>query len=238
MSRGAARLRLGNAQQWTFTVQRALPTSILLEVDYVGSKSTHFDRPAEYNLINVLAGQTQRPLPQWGDIEFIDTDASGTYEGADRKAREADVAGTDIPFTYTFSKTLFDSFAGNGANRLSNPFDARAEKGLAETDHAASRDQLRCSMSCPSFADSTAWPAHILGGWQANGVLTWRDRLADVPDSADRADRRRLPALQSASGPAGERQSPFGPADPAALVRYVGLQDRRRATMALQAAIS
>ena len=36
--------------------------------------------------------------------------------------------------TYTFSKTLFDSFAGNGANRLSNPFDAKAEKGLAETD--------------------------------------------------------------------------------------------------------
>src|SRR5260370_16157211 len=71
---------LANSQQWTLTVQRALPANILLEVDFVGSKSTHFDRPAEYNLINVLAGQTARPLPQWGAIEFINTDASGTYE--------------------------------------------------------------------------------------------------------------------------------------------------------------
>ena len=42
--------------------------------------------------------------------------------------------GLTLLSTYTFSKTMFDSFAGNGANRLSNPFDAKSEKGLAETN--------------------------------------------------------------------------------------------------------
>src|SRR5207245_5729916 len=103
-------------------------------VDYVGSKSTHFDRPAEYNLINVLAGQTARPLLQWGDIEFINTDASGTYEGLITKVEKRASQGLTFLSTYTFSNTMFDSFAGNGVNRLSNPFDAKSEQGLAETN--------------------------------------------------------------------------------------------------------
>ena len=36
--------------------------------------------------------------------------------------------------TYTWAKTMFDSFAGNGADRHNSPFDLKAEKGLAETD--------------------------------------------------------------------------------------------------------
>ena len=153
---------------------------MLLEVDYVGSKSTHFDRPAEYNLINVLAGQTTRPLQQWGDVEFIDTDASGTYEGLIMKVEKRMSHGLTFLSTYTFSKTLFDSFAGNGANRLSNPFDARAEKGLAETDQ---RHRVTTSVlyELPFFARRRALCGHVLGGWQANGVFNFETGLPMYP---------------------------------------------------------
>ncbi|HZT28926.1 MAG TPA: carboxypeptidase regulatory-like domain-containing protein [Bryobacteraceae bacterium] len=171
---------LGNAQQWTLNIQRALPHDMVWEVGYVGSKSTHFDRPAEYNLINVLAGQTTRPLPQWGDIEFIDTDASGTYEALITKVEKRMSQGVTALFTYTFSKTLFDSFAGNGANRLSNPFDARAEKGLAETDqrHRATASFL---WELPFFRAQRGVTGHLLGGWQANGVLTLETGMPFYP---------------------------------------------------------
>ncbi|MDQ2900236.1 MAG: hypothetical protein M3Y07_10590, partial [Acidobacteriota bacterium] len=171
---------LGNAQQWTLSVQRALPYDMLFGVDYVGSKSTHFDRPAEYNVINALAGQTSRPLPQWGDIEFIDTDASGTYEGLVGKAEKRTSQGLTFLFTYTWSKTLFDSFAGNGANRLSNPFDARAEKGLGETDirHRVTTSVL---YELPFFRGRTGLLASVFGGWQTNGVFTWQTGLPVYP---------------------------------------------------------
>jgi hypothetical protein len=153
---------------------------MLLEVDYVGSKSTHFDRPAEYNLINVLAGQTARPLPQWSDIEFINTDASGTYEGLITKVEKRTSQGLTFLATYTFSKTMFDSFAGNGANRLSNPFDAKSEKGLAETDQ---RHRVTTSVlyELPVFRAQKGLVGHVLGGWQANGVFTFETGLPMYP---------------------------------------------------------
>jgi Carboxypeptidase regulatory-like domain len=174
---------LGNAQQWTLTVQRALPRDMLLEVDYVGSKSTHFDRPAEYNLINVQAGQTARALSQWGDVEFIDTDASGTYEGGVAKVEKRMSQGLTFLFTYTYSKALFDSFAGNGANRLSNPFNAKAEKGLAESDirHRVTSSAL---YELPFFRGQSGIAAQLLGGWQANGVLISQTGMPIYPIQA------------------------------------------------------
>jgi hypothetical protein len=174
---------LGNAQQWTLTVQRALPHDMLLEADYVGSKSTHFDRPAEYNLINIQAGQTARALSQWGDVEFIDTDASGTYEGLVAKVEKRMSQGLTFLFTYTYSKALFDSFAGNGANRLSNPFNARAEKALAESDirHRVTSSAL---YELPFFRGRSGVAAQLFGGWQANGVLISQTGLPIYPIQA------------------------------------------------------
>jgi hypothetical protein len=188
---------LGNAQQWTFNIQRSLPRGMMMEVGYVGSKSTHFDRPAEYNVINTLAGQTTRPLPQWGDIEFIDTDASGSYHGLLMKLEKRFSDGLTFLGTYTLSKTMFDSFAGNGADRLSNPFNARAEKGLAETDQ---RHRVTASWlyELPFFRRQPGLIGHILGGWQANGVFTFETGMPfyviqtqqPVADGCPRCTRR------------------------------------------------
>jgi hypothetical protein len=174
---------MGNTQMWTLNIQRALPHNILIEIDYVGSKSTHYDRPAEYNLINALAGQTQRPLPQWGDIEFIDTDASANYEAGIVKAEKRMSHGLTFLSSYTYSKTLNNSFSGNGANRLSNPFDARSEKALAESD-VRSRVTTSALYELPFFAGKHGLAAQLLGGWQANGVFTWETGMPMYPVQA------------------------------------------------------
>jgi len=188
---------LGNAQQWTLNVQRALPRNMFIEIGYVGSKSTHFDRPAEYNDINALAGQTMRPLPQWGDVEFIDTDASGNYNALIARVEKRFSQGFTYLFTYTFSRTMFDSFAGNGANRLSNPFNAKAEKGLAESDQ---RHRVTSSIlyELPFLQAQKGLTGQLLGGWQANGVFTFEtgmpfyvlQTLQPVNDGCPRCNRR------------------------------------------------
>jgi hypothetical protein len=170
----------GDAQQWTFNVQRALPLGVMIEIGYVGSKSTHFDRPREFNAIDALAGQTQRPLPQWGTIELITTDASGTYHGLLTKAEKRFSKGLTFLGTYTWAKTMFDSFAGNGADRHNNPFDLKSEKGLAETDqrHRATAAWL---YELPFFRDAKGFAGHALGGWQVNGVLVLETGLPIYP---------------------------------------------------------
>jgi hypothetical protein len=187
----------GNAQQWTFNLQRALPHSLMVEVGYVGSKSTHMDRPREFNAIDVFAGETRRPLPQWGTIELITTDASGTYHGLLTKVEKRFSQGFTFLGTYTLSKTMFDSFAGNGAQRHNNPFDLRSEKGLAETDqrHRATAAWL---YELPFFRSQRGFPARILGGWQVNGVLVMEtgmpihptQALQPVADGCTRCTRR------------------------------------------------
>ena len=88
--------------------------------------------------------------------------------------------GLTFLFTYTFSKTLFDSFAGNGANRLSNPFDAKSEKGLAEADirHRVTSSAL---YELPFFRGRHGVAAQLFGGWQANGVLISQTGLPIYP---------------------------------------------------------
>ena len=161
---------VGDAQQWTFNIQRALPKSVVFEIGYVGSKSSHYDRPRTFNAINVLKGETQKPYPQWGNIELITTDASGNYHGLLTKVEKRFSQGLTFLGTYTWSKTMFDSFAGNGADRHNSPFDLAAEKGLAETDqrHRATASWL---YELPFFRGRTGWLHRLAGGWQTNGVL-------------------------------------------------------------------
>jgi hypothetical protein len=162
---------VGDVQQWTFNIQRALPGQMVFEIGYVGSKSSHFDRPQTFNAINVLAGETAKPYPQWGNIEVINTDASGSYHGLLTKVEKRFSHGLTFLATYTWSKTLFDSWAGNAAQRHNNPFAARLEKGLAETDqrHRATASWL---YELPFLRARGDLLGKMFGGWQTNGILT------------------------------------------------------------------
>jgi hypothetical protein len=187
----------GNAQQWTLNIQRSLPYNMVVEIGYVGSKSTHFDRPREFNAIDALRGQTRRPLPQWGTIELITTDASGTYHGLLTRMEKRFSQGLTFLGTYTWSKTMFDSFAGNGADRHNNPFDLTSEKGLAETDQRH-RSTAAWLYELPFFHSRRDLVGQLLGGWQVNGVLVLEtgmpiyptQSLQPVADGCTRCTRR------------------------------------------------
>ena len=76
----------------------------------------------------MLQGETQKPFPQWGNIELITTDASANYHGPLTKVEKRFSQGLTFLGTYTWSKTMFDSFAGNGADRHNSPFDLNANQ--------------------------------------------------------------------------------------------------------------
>jgi len=186
---------VGDVQQWNFNIQRMLPASILLEVGYMGSKSAHFDSPRTVN--PYVPGTTRRVYPAWGPIENISLDASGSYHGRRMKAEKRMAQGVTFIQTYTFSKTMFDSFACCGAQRHNNPYAWNLEKGLAETDqrHRATTAFL---WELPLYRGRRDLRGQIFGGWQMNGSLSLEtgmpmhptQSLAPVDDGCPRCSRR------------------------------------------------
>ncbi|MCC6588085.1 MAG: TonB-dependent receptor [Bryobacterales bacterium] len=172
---------VGDVHQWNLNIQRMLPGSIVFEIGYSGSKSSHFDSPRTVN--PYVPGTTRRVYADWGPIENISLDAAGNYHGLLMKAEKRFSRGLTFIQTYTFSKALFDSFACCGAQRHNNPYNWRAEKGLAETDqrHRATTAWL---YELPFFRSAHGIKRQVLGGWQLNGSLTMETGMPMHPSQA------------------------------------------------------
>ena len=186
---------VGSVQQWNFNIQHLLPKGLILEAGYTGSHSVHFDAPQTVNPYQ--PGTTTRIYPQFGPIESINLDASGSYHGLLTKLEKRFSRGLTFLGTYTFSKTLFSSFACCGADRHNNPYDWAAEKGLAETDQRQ-RATAAWLWELPFYRSRRGLVSQVLGGWQVNGTLALEtgmpfyvtQALAPVDDGCPRCTRR------------------------------------------------
>jgi carboxypeptidase family protein len=186
---------VGDVQQWNFNIQRMLPKAVLLDIGYMGSKSSHFDSPRTVN--PYVPGTTTRVYPKWGPIENISLDAAGSYHGLLIKAEKRMAQGITFLQTYTWSKTMFDSFACCGALRHNNPYAWRLEKGLAETDqrHRATTAFL---WELPLYRGKSDFRGQVLGGWQLNGSFNIETGLpmhpsqsvSPIDDGCPRCNRR------------------------------------------------
>lgn len=186
---------VGSVQQWNFNIQRLLPKGLVFEAGYVGSHSVHFDAPQTINPYR--PGTTTRIHPQFGNIESINLDASGSYEGMLTKLEKRFSQGMTFIQTYTFSKTLFSSFACCGADRHNNPYDWKSEKGLAETNQRQ-RATSAWLWELPFYRGRRGFRGEVLGGWQLNGTFVAETGLpfyptqgvAPVDDGCPRCTRR------------------------------------------------
>jgi hypothetical protein len=186
---------VGSVQQWNFNIQHLLRAGMIFDIGYVGSHSVHFDAPQTVN--PYIPGTTTRIYPQFGPIESINLDASGSYHGLLEKVQQRFSHGFTFIQTYTFAKTLFSSFACCGADRHNNPYDWKSEKGLAETDQRQ-RVTAGGQWELPVFRTGHGFMGKALGGWQLNGALVIEtglpfyasQALAPVDDGCPRCTRR------------------------------------------------
>jgi hypothetical protein len=187
---------VGSVQQWNLNVQRLLPKGLLFEIGYVGSHSVHFDAPQTVNPY-VPGSTTTRIYSQFGPIESINLDASGSYHALLAKLEKRFSRGLTFLQTYSFSKTLFSSFACCGADRHNNPYDWKSEKGLAETNQRQ-RSTSAWLWELPIYRAKRGLLGQALGGWQINGTLVAEaglpfyptQALAPIDDGCPRCTRR------------------------------------------------
>lgn len=192
---------VGVVHQWNFNIQKSLPWNLVAEIGYAGSKSDHFDMPAEYNafLPNTIGtANPTRPYSNFSSIEIHDNSASGNYHGLLTKLEKRFSRGVTFLQTYTWSKVMFDSRACCGAQRPANPWDRRtAERGRGDFD-ITHRTTTAFLWDLPFGNNLRGAAKHIIGGWQVNGVLVLAtglpvhpiQSLAPVDDGCPRCTRR------------------------------------------------
>jgi hypothetical protein len=182
------------AQDWNFSIQRALARNYTLEARYVGTKGTRLPRIIEGNpalfVPGATAGNADRrriyaDCPAAGPCRLATAATlmyglNSSYHAAQLSLTHRHSNGFSYNLSYWFSKTL-DYLSGMNLNLTSaqalagendlaqNPFDLRAERGPSLFD-ARHRFVASASWELP-FAPNTRGAARaILHGWQINAI--------------------------------------------------------------------
>jgi outer membrane receptor protein involved in Fe transport len=161
--------------QWSFGVQRGLWSSAALDIQYLGSHSTHLDR-SFYNNTPYVPGPgtvaSRRPNQLFGDIRTIQNDEMANYNGLSIELRQRLSHGMTALVSYTWSHNLDVSTDSNGGGFPQNPYDWRSDYGNSNWD-VRHRFVASFTYAIPGFAKaSNRFVKTTLGGWQTNGIVT------------------------------------------------------------------
>jgi Carboxypeptidase regulatory-like domain len=170
----------GYEQSWNFTIQRKLPQDIILDVGYVGTKSTHL--LADYDINAGYPGSGVANLPYnlaYGRTvatQMWDGYLSSNYHALQVSVNRSFAKGLMVKAAYTWSKTIDytddDGWASVNWNWAPVFQRNRATAGFDRTQVL----QLGWLYELPMGKGKTLFRSgvgeKVLGGWQVNGVMS------------------------------------------------------------------
>jgi hypothetical protein len=180
-------------QQFSFGVQRALASDLLLDVAYVGNRGTKLPGFRNINAPSVIVNANgtqsagQRPYLGFGDIQWMENRALSNYHSLQVGLEKRFSGGLSALASYTWGKAIAESadhlstsLVGPGIDIgvfsvPQNPRDLKAERGPAEFD-VTHRLVTSYTFELPwgrnrrwgQFRNSAA--QLVLGNWQVSGI--------------------------------------------------------------------
>ncbi|HEX5082356.1 MAG TPA: TonB-dependent receptor [Blastocatellia bacterium] len=172
------------AQSYSLNVERALTSSVVLEVGYAGSRGIHI--PVFFNVNEVQPGSGSnasrrliQPLNNIPNINIAQYRNSSSYNSLQTKVVKRFSGGSNFLFSYTFGKSL--DYGGSpasgggavgGAQTYTNVKAGRGPSGY-DVKHRA----VFSSVYEVPFGKGKRWLnggplSFILGGWQTTGIVT------------------------------------------------------------------
>ena len=178
--------------QYNVNLQRALRSTLLMTLGYVGSRGIHLWREADFNNAIPLTpdgmqfstvGTPMRRNPNFANIRYKVADAQSFYDSL-QLGILARSRGFQGQLSYTFSKSIDDQSSSlgrtefaNGQARTVDPYNKRLNRGLSDFDV---RHNLTASFSYDlPYGEGRRFGATaggvgraLFGGWQVNGIVT------------------------------------------------------------------
>ena len=205
--------------EWNFNIQHQLPSNLLIEFAYVGSKSTHLQVLLDPNQDPTPGPgdiQSRRPYPQYSGFTDIVDRGNSTFHALEIKAEKHLSRGLMFLSSFTFSKSLNDQpeICCNSP-WPQNSYDVAAEKGPSDFDQrfrwVSSFDyQLPLGKGQP-FLNSSRAADLALGGWHLGGIFTWHSgfyfspAMGYDPSNTGSQGLTRTDRVCSGSLPSGQR---------------------------------
>jgi len=161
--------------QWNFGIQRELPQSTLLDVNYVGSVGRRLDWGPVQNVAVPGPGDVapRQPfpymLPQWFD-QSVGASRYNALQVSINKRASSTVA---FQVSYTLSKSIDDG-CGIGANcDIENVYNRTADVQISDTNQTNNFTAAFTLMSPfgKSIAQGNKFVSTVAGGWSLNGIL-------------------------------------------------------------------
>jgi len=185
--------------QFGLNLQTEFTSNLMLEVGYVGARSTHLVRGRNLNQAylaspsNPIRGETTNTIANLprrapysgfavGGLRQVETAGSGWYNGLELSLTKRMSRGLQFLGSYTWAKTLDSDAANstqnsNGSNTLGDQNDPRSRWGRAQFDRTH-RFIFSYVWDLPSPSSQAALMRHAFGGWSFSGVTTWQSGTA------------------------------------------------------------
>jgi hypothetical protein len=175
----AANPNMPNAmtQQWSFGIQRELPSNFFAELNYVGTHSTHLQELYDLNMpVNGVL-----PYPKFGYIEYDNAIACGHYNGLEASLTRRMSKGMQFKLAYTWSRSIDDApeeLVGNDAyaqNGYGPQWTGPSDFDTPQRVVFSYVYELRAGRGHQLFSHGFA--SQILGNWKTSGVYTFSSGL-------------------------------------------------------------
>jgi hypothetical protein len=169
---GYPHMPMGYDQHWSLGVQRQLPFTSVLEVNYVGNRGVNLYEGNPINDPSAGPGaiQARRPYPIFGAITYNGQDNSTIYHALQAKFEKRASNGLWYLLSYTYSKSI------SVANTPSVGGDYAYERALSSFDipqnFAASIGyELPFGHGKSLLANANRFANAALGGWQVQSIV-------------------------------------------------------------------
>ena len=160
--------------QWSFDLQRELWRNTALDLQYVGSNTSHLDRSFFNNTPQPGAGAVdpRRPSQKFRSRRIIQNDLIADYDAVSVILRQRMSQGIQADAHYTWSRTRDMATHSNGGGQTMDNYDIWRDYGPAIWD-VPHRFVASYIYDLPFLKDSTQ-PIlkYVVAGWQVSGVTT------------------------------------------------------------------
>jgi hypothetical protein len=185
------------AYNWSLSVQRQLPWSVVADVSYVGRRGLYMQR--ERNINQLPAGTTfanpgvnvdaLRPYKGFGNIRLSENAGKSIYHGLQVNVERRFRGGLAFGTAYTYSR-LRDN-ASDKRNIMHNTYDDSDYWGISDNDRTHLFN-VHYVYELPFWRSQDTLLKKVLGGWQVSGVTyfssgqpLWVRNTADVAGVGD-----------------------------------------------------